>query len=210
MERADQVLAVARVDAGLAADRRVDLRQQRRRHLHEIDAAPHHRGGEAREIADHAAAQRNDQVAALDTRREHRVADLLEMREALGALARRHDDRRGAETLQRGLGGGEMMLRHRRVGHDQGFRARTEPGDTFAEAGQQPAADHDVIGALAKPDIHLDRLGRLDCCGGRHEALPPGFDAATMRGCAHKPAMISSTIASCATSRDSTVMSASA
>ena len=36
-----QVLAVARIDAGLAADRGIDLRQQRRRHLHEIEAAPH-------------------------------------------------------------------------------------------------------------------------------------------------------------------------
>jgi len=39
MERADQILAVAAVDAGLAAYRTVDLGQQRGRHLHEADAA---------------------------------------------------------------------------------------------------------------------------------------------------------------------------
>ncbi len=68
MKGADQVLAVPRIDAGLAADRGVDLRQQRRRHLHEIDAAAHARRGEAGEIADDAAAERNREIAALDAR----------------------------------------------------------------------------------------------------------------------------------------------
>ena len=39
VERADQVLAARVIDAGLAADGRIHLRQQRRRHLHERDAA---------------------------------------------------------------------------------------------------------------------------------------------------------------------------
>ena len=159
VERADQVLAVAGVDTRLAADRGIDLRQQRCRHLHEVDATAHDRRRKAREIANHAATQRNDQVAALDPRREHRVADLLKMHEVLGALARRNHDRRRAEPLERGLGGGEMMLCHRGVGDDQSLRPRTKPGDTLAEARQQAAADHDVVGALAKPDVDLDRLG---------------------------------------------------
>ena len=66
MKRAEQVLALRRVDAGLAADGRVDLRQQRGRHLHEIDAAAQDRRGKAREIADHAAAERDHQIVALD------------------------------------------------------------------------------------------------------------------------------------------------
>ena len=80
MERADQVLAVRRIDAGLAADRGIDLRQQRGRHLHEIDAAPHDRRGKAGEIADHAAAERDHEIVALDARRDQRLADLLEDR----------------------------------------------------------------------------------------------------------------------------------
>src|SRR6185312_14465339 len=75
---ADQVLAVARIDAGLAADRRVDLRQQRGRHLHEIDAAAYARRGEAGEIADDAAAERDHQIAALDARADDLLADALE------------------------------------------------------------------------------------------------------------------------------------
>ena len=75
MEGADEVLAVARIDAGLAADRGIDLGQERRRHLHEAHAAPHDRGGETGEIADDAAAERHDEIAALDARIEDRVAN---------------------------------------------------------------------------------------------------------------------------------------
>ena len=78
MKGAEQVLAMRRVDAGLAADRGIDLRQQRGRHLHEIDAAADDRCGKAGEIADHAAAERDDEIVALDLRRDQRFADLLE------------------------------------------------------------------------------------------------------------------------------------
>ena len=82
VKRAEQILAVRRIDPGLAADRGIDLRQQRGRHLHEIDAAAQDRGGKAGEIADHAAAERDDQIVALDLRRDQRFADLLEARDS--------------------------------------------------------------------------------------------------------------------------------
>ena len=84
MKGADQVLAVLAVDRGLAADRAVDLRQQRGRHLHVIEAAQQGRGGKAGEIADDAAAQRDERRAALDAERQHVLAQLREMREILG------------------------------------------------------------------------------------------------------------------------------
>ncbi len=87
MEGAEQVLALRRVDAGLAADRGIDLRQQRGRHLHEIDAAAHDRRRKAGEIADHAAAQRDHEIVALDLRGDQRLADLFEAGIALGPLA---------------------------------------------------------------------------------------------------------------------------
>ena len=43
VEHADEVLAVARIDAGLAADRGIDLRQKACGQLHEIHAAPRDR-----------------------------------------------------------------------------------------------------------------------------------------------------------------------
>ena len=70
VEGADQVLALPGVDAGLAADRGVDLGQQRGRHLHDADAAPQDAGGEAGQVADHAAAEGDDAVAALDAELE--------------------------------------------------------------------------------------------------------------------------------------------
>ena len=52
MKRADQVLALRMVDADLAADRAVDLREQRRRHLDDGDAAQVRRRGEAGDVAE--------------------------------------------------------------------------------------------------------------------------------------------------------------
>ena len=54
------------VDAGLAADAAVDLGEQRGRDLHEGQAAQRGGGGEAGEVADHAAAERDHRGAPLD------------------------------------------------------------------------------------------------------------------------------------------------
>ena len=90
MEGADQVLALPGVDAGLAADRGIDLGQQRGRHLHHSDAAPQDAGGETGEIADHTAAKGYDAVAALDAELEQLPAESIQHGEALARFARRH------------------------------------------------------------------------------------------------------------------------
>ena len=51
IEGADQVLAARMIDPGLAADRGIDLGEQRRRHLHIADAALIAGRGEARDVA---------------------------------------------------------------------------------------------------------------------------------------------------------------
>ena len=56
MEGANQVLAAWVVDAHLAADGAVDLGDDRRRHLHDGQAAQERRRGKAGEVADDAAA----------------------------------------------------------------------------------------------------------------------------------------------------------
>ena len=53
VERPDEVLAAHVVDARLPADRRVDLREQRRRHERARQTAQQRRGREARGVADH-------------------------------------------------------------------------------------------------------------------------------------------------------------
>ena len=75
VEGADQVLAERVVDADLAADRAVDLRQQRRRHLDDRDAAQVGRRGEAGDVADDAAADGDDRRWRDPPRADQRVVD---------------------------------------------------------------------------------------------------------------------------------------
>ncbi len=113
MEQADQILALRRVDAGLAADRAIHLRQQGRRRLHEIDAAQQNAGGETNEVADDAAAQRDQQGAALDAEREDAFAQVAQMSEVLRLFARRQNDGvvSNAGSAERGGKGAEVQAR---------------------------------------------------------------------------------------------------
>ena len=97
VESADEVLAGGDVDRGLAADRTVDLGKQRGRYLDEMAATLDDGGGEPDEIADHAAAERDQMVAALDPQREQLVDQGRESCPALAALAGLEDDRDGGD-----------------------------------------------------------------------------------------------------------------
>ena len=66
MERADQILALRRINPGFAADRTVHLRQKRGRHLHKPHATAQHGCGETHKVADYSAAQRDHDIAAFD------------------------------------------------------------------------------------------------------------------------------------------------
>jgi len=83
VKRADQVLPLLGVDARLAADGRVDLGQQRRRHLHYPNATPEDRSGEACKVADNAPAKGNHAIAPLDAEFEKRLAQLRQHGKAL-------------------------------------------------------------------------------------------------------------------------------
>ena len=212
MEGADQVLAVLGIDRGLAADRGIDLRQQRGRHLHVVETAAHHGGREAGEIPDHAAAERDHEIAALDARRDQRLADLLEHRKALGALARRHGHDRGADAAQRerSLRGREMMAGDRGVGDHRRLGARPQRRHAGAERGQRAAADHDLVAARTERDIHQNGFGcpHRDRHGTR-SSTASGAPTSGVKRAASAPT-ISSTIFSCGTSRDWMVISACA
>ena len=62
----DQVFAMGRIDAGLAPNRGVNLRQQRGRHLHKSHPAPQHGAGKPHQIAHHPAAKGNHNIPAFD------------------------------------------------------------------------------------------------------------------------------------------------
>ena len=208
MERADQILAVGGIDRGLAADRGIDLRQQRGRHLHIIESAPHRGRREAGEIADDAAAERDHEIAALDARGDDRLADLFEHAKALRAFADRNDHaaRRHAGSGKRGFGGIEVMTRDILVGDDGGLGARPQRFDARAERGDQPAPDDDVVAAGAERDLDGRRIGAKRC--GHAPAFRAG-GAASFRNAA-SAVIMSATMASCGTSRDCTVRSACA
>ena len=92
IKRADQVLAAGVIDAGLAAHRGIDLRQQRRGHLHEIDAALVAGRRKPGHVADHTAAQRHDAGVAIQAAADERIEDPAQHLQRLVLLAvRQHD-----------------------------------------------------------------------------------------------------------------------
>src|SRR3546814_19385302 len=102
------------LDAGLSADGTVDLRQQGRRDLHEIESAQRDRGGKAGDVADYAAAERNQSGAAFDAAAEQIVEQRLDLGDALRCFAgRQYDDlvrdRRTVRSEER-PGGKEWVL----------------------------------------------------------------------------------------------------
>ncbi len=146
VEGADQILAVACVDAGLAADRGIDLGQQGGRNLHEGQAAQGGGGGKPGQVADHAAAEGDDGGAALDAKREQPVDDILVDLHAFGGFATGDDDRIGldrgfAEAVEQGL---QVQVGDVAVGDDDGALLRQARGKQGAGAGQQVVADDDV------------------------------------------------------------------
>ena len=92
VERPDQVLALARVDAGLAAHGAVDLGQQGGWELNHASAPAQDTGGKSGEITHHTAAQRDDAIAAFDPRFQELVEHAFELSESLRALAGGNDD----------------------------------------------------------------------------------------------------------------------
>ena len=92
MERADEVLALGQVDAGLAADRGVDLGDEGRRHLDEGHAAEVGRGEEAGRVAERAAADGDERLAPLDPEARQLPRGVLDDRQAFRGLALRQQD----------------------------------------------------------------------------------------------------------------------
>ena len=149
----DEVLARAGVDRRLAADRRIDLREQGRRDLNDRAAALDDGSRKAGDVADDAAAKRDDHFAAFDFESQKLVTQAFELRPVLGALTGRQDDR---VNLQAGGGGrfgqrGEMKWRNIGVGNNNdpacfGQRLQVRPCMP-----QRTGFDDNVVAAVAQP-----------------------------------------------------------
>ncbi len=154
VERADHVLAERVVDAGLAAHRRVDLREQRRRHLHERHAALVDRRRESRDVADDAAAQRDQRGRALGAQfeqpRHHRLQRLpVLVGFAVRDLHRLRRDARGRQAFGQRR---EPVAGDRRVGHDDRLRDAALR-EQRTGAADDARADVDRIAALRERDL---------------------------------------------------------
>ena len=143
VERAEQVLALGEIDAGLAADRGIDLGHEGRRDVDDRDAAQVGRGEEAGRVAERTAADRDERLAALDAEPGQVAGGRLDDRQALGVLAlREHDASRPASRRRKA---GRERLAGRRPGAGLGdqdgprrpgassFVADGGPGDPIAE-----------------------------------------------------------------------------
>ena len=161
MKDADEVLALRRVDACLAADRAIDLGEQRRRDLHETNAASQDACREAGEIADDATTERHDKIAAFEPELEQPLRQCCEIAETFCRLARLHHDRAGKEAfrLETFFERGEVMARDVLVRHDPAlYRAETHLDQCTCIA-HQAARDQNVIRAVTKFDADGSRWG---------------------------------------------------
>ena len=156
VERADQVLACARVDRGLAADAGIDLRQQRGGKLDEAAAALEHRGGETGQIADHPAAKGQYVIAPVDPFGQQEVAQLFQMRPVLGRFARgQHQPARlFPVSRQRGVDRVAPQRRDMGIGDDGHGLLAQQRAALCGDVGQQAAAHAHIIAAARQRDGH--------------------------------------------------------
>ena len=75
LERADEILALGQIDAGLAADGGVDHRQQACGAKDEVDAAQIGRGDKPGHIAGHPSAQADDRSVAAHPGRQQAIVE---------------------------------------------------------------------------------------------------------------------------------------
>jgi hypothetical protein len=145
------------IDAGLAADRRIDLREQRRRNLDERNAALVDRRGEAGEIADDAAAERDQERPALGAELEQARQEIVKRRRILVHLAvgNDHGVAANAGVVEALPQRSEVEPRDDRIRDDDGTRTGSER-EPRRRVAQEAAPDVDRIGSIAEPDLDGD------------------------------------------------------
>ena len=151
VEGADQVLAAWVVDPGLAADRGVHLREQRRRHLHVVHASLVAGRRETGDVADDPAAERRHASIPVHPVLDERVEDARQRVEGLVLLAVRQHDGRDSLAGQRAAEPVEVQGGHRFIGDHEDVACR----HGFGEDGrivEQRGTDQDRVAALAELD----------------------------------------------------------
>jgi hypothetical protein len=156
VERAHQVLGAGVVDADLASDRAVHHREQRGRDLHPVEPAHVDGGGEAREVADDAPAERQHDAVATEAAPLECRAELHERRHGLASLAVRDDDRRpGRAPAQRGREARALRGPDARA-RDHQQPPALERAEQRRQRAERAVADRDRVRRRAGPDRDLD------------------------------------------------------
>ena len=144
--------ARGQVDRGLAADARVDLADERRRHRRPRHAAHVRRGGEAGDVGRGAAAERDERAVAADPQAR---PEPLEHRGRLGRLARRHLVPLDVARPERELRPDAVDPGDVRVGDE---RDRAVARDELAEHVERVELDVDARGG-EHDAVHVERRG---------------------------------------------------
>ncbi len=162
VEGADEVLAGPRVHSGLAADRAVNLRDDRGGDLDARDATLVDRGDEAGEVADHSAAEGDDERAAVEAGGDHAVAQVLRGGEPLGVFARRHREKLRSEAggFERGQHRCPVQTAHVLVRDDGARPAQAGLAAECTGSGEKTRADKDAALGAGDGDGNLDGCGR--------------------------------------------------
>ena len=143
VEGTDEVLRVRKVDRRLAADRGVDLPDERRGHRDPVDPAEVRRRGEAGDVARAAPAERDERAAALQP---ERVPERLDRLDRLRLLAR-------SDLVQRSGARSERQLRVHPV----------DPGDArVGDDLDRPVAGNELAEPLERAQLDVDPAGRED------------------------------------------------
>ncbi|MNZ97286.1 hypothetical protein D3C78_1165140 [compost metagenome] len=140
------------VDAGLAADRRVDLGQQGGRHLDEVDAALIARRSEAGHVADNATTEGHHRGAAVVPGREEAVENQLQGFPVFVGFAIREDHWQHRIGTQRLAETFEIQGRDGLVGNDGNLPAGNVRRQQFWLL-KQAFANVDRVAALAQVDL---------------------------------------------------------
>ena len=153
IKTADQILSRNQIRPGLPPDRRIHLRQQRRRHLHVADAAHINRRKKSGKVANHPAAKSDQQRIAIRTRNSHLLRERFHTAHPLVRLARRQKKYR-RRLLERG----EKLLRPQRPdvrrGHDKRPKrlALIELHQSRPKRAQKARSDSDIVGGGGRVD----------------------------------------------------------
>ena len=154
---ADQILAEAMVDRHFPADAGIHLRQEAGRHLHKRNATHIRRGDEARQISNHAAAQRDDRRFAVKSRADSLRINVFRFLQGFRVFPRRNEVNgrllpRPPEKLRGFL---PIDLSHVRIGNHQDagrkIRVREKRNDRFFYA----CPNQNVVAVPRQIDSHF-------------------------------------------------------